>query len=240
MSTISLVRDGPQAHEPSTSWSARLGRAGYHQLEYIVAQLNFYYFWEKRWFFLAIGARRLHADPRHCRHGLSRDGMIVLTMSVVATLLFVTEPDATAHGGAFDRGRPDPPAGHRFDQGGQEPDDRLRALHHGLAHAGGRTWSSRSWIKRIAWLIVRVTGHASTTRICFGISVVSGLLASFRRRAHRGRHDAAGRHHPDLAHLRRSAEEVRNLAAVLLFLDLLRLPRWPASARLRAVPATPS
>ena len=57
----------------------------------IHTQFNLYYFWEKRWFFLAmaLGAFMLTLP---LPEGLSRDGMIVLTMSVVATILFVTEP----------------------------------------------------------------------------------------------------------------------------------------------------
>ena len=54
-------------------------------------QINFYYFWEKRWFFisLVIGAILLNIDRPE---GLSREGLIVLTMSIMATILFVTEP----------------------------------------------------------------------------------------------------------------------------------------------------
>ncbi len=57
----------------------------------IHAQFNLYYFWEKRWFFLAmaVGAFMLTLP---LPEGLGRDGMIVLAMSVVATILFVTEP----------------------------------------------------------------------------------------------------------------------------------------------------
>lgn len=57
----------------------------------IHTQFNLYYFWEKRWFFLAmaLGAFMLTLP---LPEGLSQDGMIVLAMSVVATVLFVTEP----------------------------------------------------------------------------------------------------------------------------------------------------
>ena len=54
-------------------------------------KLNFYYFWEKRWFFIAmaVGFGMLQLPVPG---DLSREGMIVLTMSAVATILFVTEP----------------------------------------------------------------------------------------------------------------------------------------------------
>ena len=69
--------------------------------------------------------------------------------------------------------------------------------------------------KRIAWLIVRITG-TKTSRICFGISLVSGLLASFV-----GEHTVAAMMLPvgiTLVTLTSDdPKKVRNLAAVLLF-----------------------
>ena len=69
--------------------------------------------------------------------------------------------------------------------------------------------------RRIAWLIVRITG-TKTTRVCFGISAVSGLLASFI-----GEHTVAAMMLPvgiTLVTLTSDdPRKVRNLAAVLLF-----------------------
>ena len=55
------------------------------------AWLNLYFFWEKKWFFIAmiIGALMLHMP---LPQGLSPEGLIILTMSVVSVILFVTEP----------------------------------------------------------------------------------------------------------------------------------------------------
>ena len=66
-------------------------RTGIHRFVNIGKQLNLYYFWEKRWFFIAmaVGVVLLNLETPG---GLSREGLIVLTMSVVATILFVTEP----------------------------------------------------------------------------------------------------------------------------------------------------
>jgi sodium-dependent dicarboxylate transporter 2/3/5 len=69
--------------------------------------------------------------------------------------------------------------------------------------------------KRIAWLIVRATG-TKTTRICFGIMVVSGLLASFI-----GEHTVAAMMLPVgitlITLTSDDPKKVRNLAAVVLF-----------------------
>ncbi|MDP6175888.1 MAG: SLC13 family permease, partial [Rhodospirillales bacterium] len=68
--------------------------------------------------------------------------------------------------------------------------------------------------KRIAWLIVRITG-TRTSRVCFGISVVSGVLASFV-----GEHTVAAMMLPvgiTLVSLTSDdPRKVRNLAAVIL------------------------
>ena len=69
--------------------------------------------------------------------------------------------------------------------------------------------------KRIAWLIVRFTG-TKTSRSCFGISVVSGLLASFI-----GEHTVAAMMLPVgmilISLTSDDPRKVRNLAAILLF-----------------------
>ena len=68
---------------------------------------------------------------------------------------------------------------------------------------------------RIAWLIVRMTG-TKTTRVCFGISLMSGVLASFV-----GEHTVAAMMLPVgitlITLTSNDPKQVRNLAAVLLF-----------------------
>jgi len=68
---------------------------------------------------------------------------------------------------------------------------------------------------RIAWLIVRMTG-TKTTRVCFGISLVSGVLASFV-----GEHTVAAMMLPVgitlITLTSDDPKQVRRLAAVLLF-----------------------
>ena len=53
--------------------------------------LSLYFFWEKKWFFIAmiVGALMLNMP---LPEGLSSEGLIILTMSVVSVILFITEP----------------------------------------------------------------------------------------------------------------------------------------------------
>jgi sodium-dependent dicarboxylate transporter 2/3/5 len=179
----------------------------------VQTQINLYYFWEKRWFFvaMALGAFMLTLP---LPDGLTQEGMVVLTMSVVATLLFITEPV------------PLPTVALLIVIGqilllGLDSTEVARSLMtDSVLFIMGSLMLAVAVIKqkldkRIAWLIVRVTG-TKTTRICFGISVVSGLLASFI-----GEHTVAAMMLPVGVTLitltSDDPKKVRNLAAVLLF-----------------------
>ncbi len=171
------------------------------------------YLSEKKWFFIAIivGAIMLNLP---IPQGLTFNGMAVLTMTVVATILFVTEPV------------PLPTVALMIVLG--------QVLILGLAsNVVARSLMSDSVLfimgslmlavavvkqkldKRIALLIIRVTG-TGTARIAFGISVVSGILASFI-----GEHTVAAMMLPVGVTLIRltsdDPKKVHNLAAVLLF-----------------------
>ncbi len=213
MSEVDLVRDGPQPHELSGHWSLRVTRLGYRRLRYVRAQMNLYYFWEKRWFFiaLAVGAAML-ALPQP--EGLSREGMIILAMSVVATILFVTEPV------------PLPTVALLIICGevvllGLESTKVAKSLMtDSVLFIMGSLMLAVAVIcqkldQRIAWLIVRVTG-TRTARIAFGISAISGLLASFV-----GEHTVAAMMLPVGVTLitltSDDRKKVRGLAAVILF-----------------------
>ncbi len=197
----------------STSWSSRFGRAGYHQLEYFFAQLDFYYFWEKRWFIfaIAVGYFLLNIPTPD---GLTREGMIILTMSVMATILFITEPV------------PLPTVALLIIVGqvlllGLESTVVARSLMtDSVLFIMGSLMLAVALIhqkldQRIAWLIVRMTG-TKTARICFGISAVSGILASFV-----GEHTVAAMMLPVgitlITLTSTDRKQVRNLAAVILF-----------------------
>ena len=213
MADVSLVTDSLRAHPAAGAWLVRVRRRGYQRVLVIHTQFNLYYFWEKRWFFvaMALGAFMLTLP---LPEGLSRDGMIVLTMSVVATVLFVTEPvplptvallivvgqillldlDSTKVAKSL-------------------MTDSVLFIMGSLMLAVAVV--KQKLDKRIAWLIVRVTG-TRTSRICFGISVVSGILASFI-----GEHTVAAMMLPVgmilISLTSDDAKKVRGLAAVLLF-----------------------
>ena len=191
----------------------RFRRVGYQRMLVVRSQVNLYYFWEKRWFFLAmaIGALLLSLPPPE---GLSRDGYVVLVMSIVATILFITEPI------------PLPTVALLIIAG------QVLLLHlDSTVVAKSLMTDSVLFImgslmlavavvkqkldKRIAWFIVQMTG-TKTINICFGITVVSGLLASFV-----GEHTVAAMMLPvGITLITLTSDDpkrVRNLAAVLLF-----------------------
>ena len=172
-----------------------------------------HYIWEKRWFFFAliVGAGILIAP---LPEGLIQDGKIVLAMSVMATIMFVTEPI------------PLPGVALLIILG------QVFLLGHDSSTVAKSLWNDsvlfilgslmlavavvkQKLDKRIAWVIVRITG-TRTSRVCFGISVISGLLASFV-----GEHTVAAMMLPvgiTLVTLTSDdPRKVRNLAAVVLF-----------------------
>ena len=146
--------------------------------------------------------------------GLSREGMVVMTMSVVATIMFITEPV------------PLPTVALMIIIGqvlllGLESTQVAKTLMtDSVLFIMGSLMLAVAVVKqkldkRIAWAIVRVTG-TRTSRICFGISIVSGFLASFV-----GEHTVAAMMLPvGITLITLTSEEpkkVRNLSAVLLF-----------------------
>jgi sodium-dependent dicarboxylate transporter 2/3/5 len=184
-----------------------------HGAAVVGSQLNLIYFWEKKWFYIAmlVGVAMLQMP---LPEGLSHDGLVVLTMSVVATILFVTEPvplptvalliicaqvllldmDSTVVAKSL-------------------MTDSVLFIMGSLMLAVAVV--KQKLDKRIAWWLVRMTG-TKTTNICFGISVTSGLLASFI-----GEHTVAAMMLPvGITLITLTSDDprkVRNLAAVILF-----------------------
>jgi solute carrier family 13 (sodium-dependent dicarboxylate transporter), member 2/3/5 len=177
------------------------------------SHLNLRYFWDKKWFFIAMlfGAFMLQLP---LPEGLSHEGMVVLTMSIVATILFVTEPV------------PLPTVALMIICAqvlllGMDSTEVAKSLMtDSVLFIMGSLMLAVAVVKqkldkRIAWLLVRVTG-TRTSRICFGISVTSGVLASFI-----GEHTVAAMMLPVgitlITLTSDDPKKVRNLAAVLLF-----------------------
>ena len=212
MTELSLAFDSLQAHDIAVGWTHRLRRRSQFGVAVVRSQINLYYFWEKRWFFIAmaIGAAMLSMP---LPEGLSREAMIVLTMSTVATILFITEPI------------PIPTVALLIIVGQVvmlELDSTVVArslMTDSVLFIMGSLMLAVAVVKqkldkRIAFAIVRMTG-TKTTNICFGICVVSGLLASII-----GEHTVAAMMLPvGITLIQLTSDDprkVRNLAAVLL------------------------
>ena len=209
---LSLALDSLQAHDIAVAWTHRLRRRSQLGVAVVRSQINLYYFWEKRWFFIAmaIGATMLSLP---LPEGLSREAMIVLTMSAVATILFITEPV------------PLPTVALMIIVGQVvmlKLDSTLVArslMTDSVLFIMGSLMLAVAIVKqqldkRIAFAIVRMTG-TKTVNICFGICVVSGLLASII-----GEHTVAAMMLPvGIILIQLTSDDprkVRNLAAVLL------------------------
>ncbi len=175
--------------------------------------LSLAYFVEKRWFIIAmiVGAGMLSLP---LPEGLTQEGMIVLTMSVVATILFVTEPVPLPTVALLIvvaqvvlLSLPSTQVAKSL------MTDSVLFIMGSLMLAVAVV--KQKLDKRIAWLIVQLTG-TNTLRIAFGISLVSGLLASFI-----GEHTVAAMMLPvGITLIQLTSDDpkkVRNLAAVLLF-----------------------
>ncbi len=213
MSTISLVTDSLRARDSSHDWSSKVRRQGYQRFAILRQQINLYYFWEKRWFFFALilGAL-LMALPE--AEGMSREAHIVLVMSVVATILFITEPVPLPTVALLII------VGQVVLLGLDSTKVAKTLMTDSVLFIMGSLMLAVAVVKqqldkRIAWLIVRMTG-TKTINICFGVSVVSGILASFV-----GEHTVAAMMLPVgitlITLTSTNPKKVAGLAAVLLF-----------------------
>ena len=188
-------------------------------VEPITSRFNFkrrrglYFIWEKKWFIFAllVGAVLLSFSPPD---GLTRAGQIVLTMSVMATIMFITEPIPLPGVALLII------IGEVLLMGLESTDVAKSLMNDSVLFIMGSLMLAVAVVrqrldKRIAWLIVRMTG-TKTTRVCFGISAVSGVLASFI-----GEHTVAAMMLPVgillVTLTSDDPKKVRSLAAVILF-----------------------
>jgi solute carrier family 13 (sodium-dependent dicarboxylate transporter), member 2/3/5 len=173
----------------------------------------FFYLIQRRWFFiaLAVGAVMINLP---LPDGLSREGLIVLTMSIVATILFITEPI------------PLPTVALLIIVGQillldlESTKVAKTLMNDSVLFIMGSLMLAVAVVKqkldkRIAFFIVRMTG-TKTSHICVGISAVCGILASFI-----GEHTVAAMMLPvGLTLITLTSDDpraVRRLAAVILF-----------------------
>lgn len=192
---------------------ARLDVAKPRGFRLFTGRRDLYYFWEKRWFFIAmlVGIIMLSLPTPE---GLNRDGMIILTMSVVATILFITEPIPLPTVALLII------VGQVMLMGLYSGDVARSLMSDSVLFIMGSLMLAVAVVKqqldkRIAYFIVRMTG-TRTAWIAFGISAVSGVLASFI-----GEHTVAAMMLPvGITLITLTSDDprkVRNLAAVLLF-----------------------
>jgi len=176
------------------------------------SHLNLIYFWDKKWFYVAliVGALMLQLP---LPDGLSQEGLVVLTMSVVATILFVTEPVPLPTVALMII------CAQVLLLGIDSTNVAKSLMTDSVLFIMGSLMLAVAVVKqkldkRIAWWLVRITG-TRTSRICLGISVTSGLLASFI-----GEHTVAAMMLPVgitlITLTSADPKKVRNLAAVLL------------------------
>jgi solute carrier family 13 (sodium-dependent dicarboxylate transporter), member 2/3/5 len=209
---FSLARDSLQANESS----ARLGRfrrRGYQRYRLVSSQIDLSMVWKRRWFIISmlLGFALMSAPTPS---GLTHEGQIVLAMSIMATILFITEAiplptvplliivgevlllkvDATKVAQSL-------------------MTDSVLFIMGSLMLAVAIV--KQRLDKRIAWWIVRMTG-TNVYWISFGITVVCGVLAAFI-----GEHTVAAMMLPVGVTLitltSNDPKKVHNLAAVILF-----------------------
>jgi sodium-dependent dicarboxylate transporter 2/3/5 len=211
-SPFQLARDSLQAHEPMTGLQ-RIRRQGYQRFLAFMGDIDLAFLWKRRWFFITMAVGfALMAAPAPA--GLSHDGKIVLVMSLMATMLFITEaiPLPTVPLliiiGQVVLLKVDPT---RVAQSLMT--DSVLFIMGSLMLAVAIVRQRLD--KRIAWWIVRMTG-TNIYAISFGITMVCGVIAAFI-----GEHTVAAMMLPVGVTLitltSNDPRKVRNVAAVLLF-----------------------
>jgi sodium-dependent dicarboxylate transporter 2/3/5 len=209
---FSLARDSLQAHEPAARLT-RFRRRGYQRYLVLRSQVDLALLWERRWFFITlITGFALMVAPTPA--GLTHQGQIVLAMSVMATMLFITEAVPL-------------PAVPLLIIVGQvvllhvEPTKVAQSLMtDAVLFIMGSLMLAVAIVKqrldkRIAWVIVQLTG-TNVYWISFGIAAVCGALAAFI-----GEHTVAAMMLPVgvtlITLVSNEPRKVHNVAAVLLF-----------------------
>lgn len=178
----------------------------------LLGRLGFY-LWGRKWFIIAIAVGGLLLSLP-TPEGLSREGFIVLTMSIVAVILFVTEPVPLPTVALMII------VGQVVLLGIDSGTVAQSIMSDSVLFIMGSLMLAVAIVKqkldkRIAYMIVRFTG-TKTANICVGISFVSGMMASVI-----GEHTVAAMMLPVAVTLvtltSDDPKEVRQLAALLLF-----------------------
>ena len=209
---FNLARDSLLAHEPRSGLQ-RFRRRGYQRYRRVLDNVDLSLLWKRRWFIITmiLGFLLMNAPTPA---GLTHDGQIVLVMSMMATMLFISEAV------------PLPTVPLLIIVGEVlllklDPTEVARSLMtDSVLFILGSLMLAVAVVKqrldkRIAWWIVRTTG-TNVYWISFGITTVCGLLAAFI-----GEHTVAAMMLPVGVTLitltSNDPKKVHNLAAVILF-----------------------
>ncbi|MCA0432905.1 MAG: DASS family sodium-coupled anion symporter [Proteobacteria bacterium] len=209
---FNLARDSLLAHEPTVGLT-RARRRGYQRYRQFMSNVDLALLWKRRWFIVTmiVGFALMSAPTPS---GLTHDGQVVLVMTLMATMLFITEAV------------PLPAVALLIVVGqvlllGIDSTTVARSLMtDAVLFIMGSLMLAVAVVKqkldkRIALAIVRVTG-TSVFWICFGITAVCGALASFI-----GEHTVAAMMLPVgvtlISLTSNDPKKIHNLAAVILF-----------------------
>jgi sodium-dependent dicarboxylate transporter 2/3/5 len=209
--TFALARDSLLAHEPAGGLS-RFRRRGYLRYRHIIGNIDLALLWKRRWFIITMVLGLLFMGlPTPA--GLTHEGQIVLIMSLMATVLFITEPV------------PLPSVALLIIVGqvvllGLDSNTVAKSLMtDSVLFIMGSLMLAVAVVKqkldrRIALAIVRITG-TNLFWISLGITTVCGILASFI-----GEHTVAAMMLPVgvtlISLTSQDGAKVKNMAAVLL------------------------
>jgi solute carrier family 13 (sodium-dependent dicarboxylate transporter), member 2/3/5 len=209
---FNLARDSLQANEPVAGLT-RVRRRGYLRYRKLANAIDIALIWKRRWFIVTmILGFALMSAPTPA--GLTHDGQIVLVMSLMATLLFITEPVPLPSVALLIV------VGQVVLLGLDSTKVAKSLMTDSVLFIMGSLMLAVAVVKqkldkRIALAIVRMTG-TSVFWISFGIVAVCGFLASFI-----GEHTVAAMMLPVGVTLitltSNDPKKVHNLAAVILF-----------------------
>jgi len=210
--TFNLARDSLQAHEPVAGLT-RVRRRGYLRYRKFANAIDIALIWKRRWFIVTmiLGFALMYAPTPA---GLTHEGQIVLVMSFMATLLFITEPVPLPSVALLIV------VGQVVLLGLDSTKVAKSLMTDSVLFIMGSLMLAVAVVKqkldkRIALAIVRMTG-TSVFWISFGIVAVCGFLASFI-----GEHTVAAMMLPVgvtlISLTSNDPKKVHNLAAVILF-----------------------
>lgn len=208
---FNLARDSLLAHEPRSRLQ-RFRRRGYQRFRWLLDNVNLALLWKRRWFIITmlLGLAMMGAPTPA---GLTHEGQIVLVMSFMATVMFITEPVPLPSVALMIV------VGQVVFLGLDSNKVAASLMTDSVLFIMGSLMLAVAVVKqrldkRIALSIVRVTG-TSVFWISLGITAVCGVLASFI-----GEHTVAAMMLPVgvtlISLTSQDGAKVKNLAAVLL------------------------